>query len=451
MTLRRTCRLTCTVALLAAGVLIAAIAVVPQRARGQDSGTQTAPQATAADGVGAEAAAGGNWCARIPPGYGHPPANLTPLTLRVLDPSIEPVQTTDGLIHLAYTAQVTNTQTTPADIASVVPVDPLAGFAPTGRNSPIDAQGNDVAGQVELFATAQFPGPSSFTASVPAGNAGLMYFDVIYTDPAQIPRLLSHAITLASPNDGGPGTPTLTNPVPVGCKKLAVLHPPLVGQGWLALHGCCRAAYHRTDARLAVNGTPLTSEEFAIDYWQVGPNGTCCHGPVTDPNSWYDYGSPVLAAAPGVVVSVTDGIPDNNPVGTILPLEFAHGTGNNVAEDIGGGRYVFYLHLQPGSIPASVRPGVRLRPGTLIGRLGNSGGSQAPHLHFQVADTPSAADASGLPFAFDAQMVEGSVPEGILSSLVQGAVVPIDRTGAGERYYMYPARNGVFDYNLSSQ
>ena len=185
MTLRRTCRLTCAVALLAAGALLAATAVVPQRARAQDSGAQAAPQAKAADG----AEAGGSWCARIPPGYGHPPANLTPLALRVLDPSIEPVQTTDGLIHLAYTAQVTNAQATPADIASVVPVDPLAGFAPTGRNSAIDAQGNDVAGRVELFATSQLPGPfvtPSFTASVPAGNAGLMYFDVIYTDPAQI-------------------------------------------------------------------------------------------------------------------------------------------------------------------------------------------------------------------------------------------------------------------------
>ncbi len=307
---------------------------------------------------------------------------------------------------------------------------------------------------MELFATAQFPSPfvtPSFTASVPAGNAGLMYFDVTYTDPAQIPRLLSHAITLASPNGGGPGTPMLTNPVPVGCKKLAVLHPPLVGQGWLALDGCCRVAYHRTTALLALNGTPQTSEEFAIDYFQVGPNGTCCHGPVTDPNSWYDYGSPVLAAAPGVVVSVTDGIPDNNPVGMLPPLDLAHADGNNVVEDIGGGRYVFYAHLQPGSIPASVRAGARLRTGGMIGRLGNAGSSLAPHLHFQVADTPSFFDTSGLPFAFDAQMVEGSAPEGILPNLLQGAVVPIDRTGAGERYYMYPARNGVFGYNLSSQ
>ena len=41
---------------------------------------------------------------------------------------------TDGLIHLAYVAQVTNTQPTPYDITGVVPVNPLAGFVPTGQN-----------------------------------------------------------------------------------------------------------------------------------------------------------------------------------------------------------------------------------------------------------------------------------------------------------------------------
>jgi hypothetical protein len=82
-----------------------------------------------------------------------------------------------------------------------------------------------------------------------------MYFDVTYTDPTRIPRLLAHVITLATPS-GGPGTPALTNPVPVGCKRLAVLRPPLVGHGWVALNGCCTvAAYHR-DAILPVNGLP---------------------------------------------------------------------------------------------------------------------------------------------------------------------------------------------------
>ena len=459
MTLRRTYRLACiALAALAAGALIATAVVAPQHARAQDSGAQAAPQAAAADAAGS-----GSWCSRLPPGYGHPPDTGTPVTLQLLQPSVEPVPATDGLIHLAYTAQVTNTRATPADIVSVVPVDPLADFARTGRNLITDEQGNDVAGKVRLFATSPDNPPDtdpelepqpapSFSTRVPGGNAGQMFFDVTYTDPARIPRLLAHAITLATPG-GGPGTPALTNPVPVGCKKLAVLHPPLVGHGWAAVAGCCTlAAYHR-DANVPINGLSQTGEQFAIDYIQFGPNNTCCNGPVTALTSWWGYDTPVLAAAPGVVVTVEDGRPDQQPVGTLTALvPGENGPGNRVIEDIGGGRYVGYAHLKPGSIPAWVRQGARLRSGDLIGRVGNSGNSNAPHLHFQVMDTPSPgfSDAAGLPFVFDEQLLEGTVSEAAAEASLQGAAVPIDRTGAGVRRGLMPARNGVFGYNLSS-
>jgi hypothetical protein len=41
------------------------------------------------------------------------------------------------------------------------------------------------------------------------------------------------------------------------------------------------------------------------------------------------------------------------------------------------------------------RPGDRVRRGELLGRLGNSGSSTGPHLHFQVMDRPSALAAEG--------------------------------------------------------
>jgi hypothetical protein len=234
-----------------------------------------------------------------------------------------------------------------------------------------------VAGKVKLFVTSpddavpvDGPEPAAppvpgFSARVPAGNAGLMFFDVTYTDPAQVPRLLAHALTLATPN-GGPGTPALTDPVPVGCRTLAVLRPPLVGHGWLASSGCCTvAAYHR-DFVPPVNGLLQAEQQFAIDYIQIGPNNACCNGPPQAVRSWWGYDAPVLAAAPGTVVAVVDGLPDQEPVGTITGVTLANVAGNRVVEDIGGGRYAFYAHLRPGSIPARVREGARLRPGDLI-------------------------------------------------------------------------------------
>lgn len=51
--------------------------------------------------------------------------------------------------------------------------------------------------------------------------------------------------------------------------------------------------------------------------------------------------------------------------------------------DLGDNRHAFYGHLLPGSL--RVKPGDRVRRGQVIGRLGNSGNSTGPHLHFHNA------------------------------------------------------------------
>ena len=455
MTLRRTCRLTCALALLAAGALIAVgTAVVPQRARAAGAGDEDRATA-AADRCFALAQEVG------PP----PPVSAIPLAFQPVQRSVEPVPATDGLIHLAYAVQVTNAVATPLDIASVVPVDPLAGFAPTGRNHVVDTDLRDVTGTIRLFdtsaastlpadgPTAGSPAlPSGYSTRVPAGGSGLMFFDVTYTDPAQVPRLLAHAVTVTVPA-GGPDLPAYyatagyTEPVPVGCRPLAVLHPPLVGHGWFDANGCCTIIDAHRGGILPVHGTLRAFEQFAVDYIQLGPNNACCNGPPQALTSWPGYGTPVLAAAPGVVVSVVDGMPDQQPVGTVSPdLPLADYAGNSVVEDIGGGRYVTYAHFVPGSIPASVRVGARLSTGELIGRVGNSGNSDAPHLHFQVQDRPSPLDATGLPFVFDTQLLEGTVTGGDFRTGLS-----IDRTGAGLQRNRMPVEPQVFGYNLSSQ
>jgi murein DD-endopeptidase MepM/ murein hydrolase activator NlpD len=49
-----------------------------------------------------------------------------------------------------------------------------------------------------------------------------------------------------------------------------------------------------------------------------------------------------------------------------------------------------------------VKPGDRVKRGEILGRVGNSGNSQAPHLHLHVTDGPSPIASNGLPYVFDA-------------------------------------------------
>jgi murein DD-endopeptidase MepM/ murein hydrolase activator NlpD len=77
--------------------------------------------------------------------------------------------------------------------------------------------------------------------------------------------------------------------------------------------------------------------------------------------------------------------------------------GNHVVVGTGG-TYALYAHLAPGSVV--VTSGQRVRAGEVIGRVGHTGNSTAPHLHFQLMDSADPLQARGIPCAFSAYLVE---------------------------------------------
>jgi murein DD-endopeptidase MepM/ murein hydrolase activator NlpD len=97
---------------------------------------------------------------------------------------------------------------------------------------------------------------------------------------------------------------------------------------------------------------------------------------------YYCFGQNVIAPAGGSVIVAMDGIEDNNP-GEVNTLK---NWGNAVIIKHAEGLYSKLCHLQKGSV--SVKAGDNVHYGQVIGKVGNSGRSPYPHLHFQLQTTP---------------------------------------------------------------
>ena len=172
-------------------------------------------------------------------------------------------------------------------------------------------------------------------------------------------------------------------------------------------NGCCLEVGPHRFVTNPMNGSLDPSEQFAIDWIKVDARGHAYTGDGKKPEQWLDYGVELLAVAPGTVVEVVRDLPDEPPGKSPENLTIPQIAGNRVILDLGYCRYVMYAHLVPNSIPVHV--GDYVRQGEKIGLLGNSGNTDAPHLHFQVMDRPSSLDAKSLPFVFDSMQLQGRI------------------------------------------
>jgi hypothetical protein len=182
--------------------------------------------------------------------------------------------------------------------------------------------------------------------------------------------------------------------------KPVVIQAPLRGKNWWTPNGPANDSIHRRIIVALANHLGLP-ERFAVDWIQLGADGNSFTGNQSENRSYHCYGAEVLAVADGKVVGVKDGIKENvpNAAKMAVPITLETIGGNYVMEDIGGGRYAFYAHLIPSTI--GVKVGDSVRAGERLAKLGNSGNSTEPHLHFHVCDSPSPLLCNGLPFAID--------------------------------------------------
>ncbi|GAA4764527.1 M23 family metallopeptidase [Actinomycetospora chibensis] len=360
---------------------------------------------------------------------------FTPVAASVLRAPI-PVPATDGRVHLAYELQVDNILISPATINAVEVVG-------DGR-SLLRLEGDALAAWIKPF------GGQLGSRDLQGGQGGLIWLDVTLAPTDPVPARLEHRLDTAFAQPSPPLVPpTLTAtvaPTAVDRTPPARISPPLRGPGWLDGDSCCRLGAHR-GAVSPIDGQLWAPERFAIDYVRTDAAGRMMTGPPTDIASYPYVGADILAVADGPVVGLVGDLPQQPPGANPGGLTLQQYGGNHVVQDIGGGRYAFYAHLQTGN-PLNLAVGQQLRRGQVLGKLGNSGNSDAPHLHFHVMDRPDPLASNGLPFEFDTFTLEGRVTsEEALQQGTAGPVpFPIDRAGAGPRAGVSPLGLDVMGY-----
>jgi murein DD-endopeptidase MepM/ murein hydrolase activator NlpD len=173
-------------------------------------------------------------------------------------------------------------------------------------------------------------------------------------------------------------------------------------------------SHHRrfdyTAAHFRKRGSDTNYQRYGYDFVLVDERGSMVRGPRKVFDDWYrgpvdnnsDYlgfGSDVLAAGAGTVAALHDGEPDSRRFdeAELQTRETAYG-GNYIVIDHGNGEYSWFGHLQQGSI--RVRLGERVQQGQAIARLGASGDSLFPHLHYELRTGAGARGVEGLPSEF---------------------------------------------------
>ncbi|MGI9115184.1 MAG: M23 family metallopeptidase [Chthoniobacterales bacterium] len=328
---------------------------------------------------------------------------FTPVIASTLASETRAVYGTDQKFHVIYELQLSNTKNVPATIQAI---DVLDGG--DSAHAIVSYSGPEIVEHLRTLA----PEPASDAIIEPNG-ARLFYIELAFDKTARIPSSLQHRLHLTGAANPGPAEAKpldyIVAPFQIAQAKPVVIGPPLDGKGWVAVNGCCNDDIVHRGSVLSVNGRLYDAQRFAIDWMQMDEQGRFVHGDASKVENFTSYGAEVHAVADGTVVSRLDTLDDQPPGKLPEPSSITIETvdGNHVVIDIGGGCFAFYAHLQKDSVKVHV--GDTVKKGAVLGKLGNSGNTSAPHLHFHIMNAASVLASDGLPYVFDAFHLAGEI------------------------------------------
>jgi hypothetical protein len=337
----------------------------------------------------------------------HAQAALAPVEARVpFAPA--PFVGSDGATHLAYELHISNFY---------------------GDTGPLQAQGLEVFADradtpllsltAEQLAAWVRPAPSEQApVTIASGKRVVVFVWITLPAGSPSPHNLRHRMTFQTDKKASvllDGATIEVNPA-----QPMVLGAPLRGGRWLAHEGPGAAQSHHWGSLVAVNGQLTIPQRYAIDLVGVDERGRVMSDKAmairpSRHADWFGYGADVIAVAEAEVVSTRNDQAEHVPLEPQLEpaaLTTDGLLGNYVVLKIAPGVFAHYAHLQPGSV--LVKPGDRVHRGQSLGRLGQSGNSAAPHLHFQLANAATFEGSEGIPYVFEHFDLLGPETEGQL-------------------------------------
>jgi murein DD-endopeptidase MepM/ murein hydrolase activator NlpD len=343
----------------------------------------------------------------------------------------------NGKVHLFYELHITNFRAKNLELTRVEVLGDAANALPLASYKDKELTGR--------MARPGAPPDLSDVRIIGGGMRAVVFLQITVDKEADVPRALRHRLFFKPDETNANSEERVVDGAPVVVHRSAprVISSPLRGEGWVALSGMSNTSLHRRTI-VVVNGKARNAQRFATDWTRIGADGLAFRGDPSKNVNWSAYGAEVLAVADAVVVDVKDGIPENDPTSDkkAVPINLETVGGNYIILDLGGGYFAFYAHLQPKSI--RVKVGDHVRRGQALALLGNSGNSDAPHLHFHVSDGNSPLGAEGVPY-----VLESFEMQGVLTSkklLVEGGWKPQPSSTTDKRRLEIPIENAVVTF-----
>lgn len=244
--------------------------------------------------------------------------------------------------------------------------------------------------------------------NIPPGGETLVFNPFTFDHP-QRAASIDYAITF---DDGSSRSVKI---VPSDCTTKARLRFPLKGRT-LVYDGYDVLSHHRRDdwhiaSHFREFGVIDNPWRFALDLLPINPQGNLAGGAGNRLKDFYGWNQPVFSPGAGRVIAVRSDEPDN-ALGSEkyrkdpITEDQMDPSGNYILIEHGPGEVSVLTHLKQGS--PTVRVGEQVAAGQEIARIGNSGATPIPHLHYELRTGFGIKNVRSLPPYFVGMSIAGA-------------------------------------------